>query len=273
MSRFAFDADTSGIVVAIFRTIVMSTILGSWLAWSGRGWRLPPKLLPVTIANGAIMGIMTLGNIGAVEFISIGLAALLFFTFPIVIAVLVIALKMEEVRAIKLFAILLAFVGLAIMLGVSLGAVDWRGPAFSLTASVASAVNAVLVARYFKGTNVFVITFHFSVFGLLTLGLIGLLLVHVHPESVRPPVSTLGWIGVFSVAVLQGIGTPMYLYAITKIGALKTGMLTNIQPVTSVGQAWLIFGEVLSLLQALGGLLVLVAIAIMQWADWRRNRT
>ena len=85
--------------------------------------------------------------------------------------------------------------------------------------------------------------------------------------EVRFPLTLSGWLGAIGVGVLQGIGTPMYLYAILKIGALKTSVVTNIQPLTSVTEAWVIFDEVLSFFQAIGGILVLAAIAVMQWAE------
>ena len=47
------------------------------------------------------------------------------------------------------------------------------------------------------------------------------------------------------------------------------GIVTNIQPVTSIFEAWALFDEMLGLLQALGGAIVLLSIAFMQWADLR----
>ena len=271
VSRFAYLADASGIIVTLFRGIFMVLVLGIGLKLSGHRWPLPKRLVPLAILNGVLMGIMTFGNVGAVEFISIGLAALLFFTFPIIIALLVMAFRIEQVKAVKLFAVVIAFVGLAIVMGVSIGAVDWRGPVLSLSAAIACALNAVLFARYFRDINVFITTFHFSVYALITLGVIGLIMTYTSFGEARLPLTLSGWLGALGVGVLQGIGTPMYLYTIIKIGALRTGVVTNIQPLVSITQAWGIFGEVLSVLQALGGCLVLVAIGVMQWADLREQ--
>lgn len=273
VSRFAYLADASGIIVTLFRGVFMVAVLGIGLKLSGHRWPLPKKLAPLAMLNGFLMAIMTWGNIGAVEFISIGLAALLFFTFPIMIAILVMIFRLEDIKPIKLFSIVLAFIGLTIVLSVSIGNVDWRGPALSLAAAAATAINALIFARYFKDVNVFVTTFHFSVYALIGLGLIAILMTYTAIGETRLPLNLSGWLGAVGVGVLQGIGTPMYLYAILKIGALKTAMITNIQPLTSVSQAWLIFGEVLTAFQALGGVLVLAAIALMQWADLRQEKS
>jgi len=266
VSRYAFDGGASGIAVAVFRAFFIVVVLAIGLKLAGRSLRLPPKLIPIAIVNGILMGLMSYGNIGAVEFISVGLSSLLFFTFPVIIALMVMILRIEHVSRLKVLALLLAFVGMAIMLGVSFGNVDGRGTALSLMGSVATAVNAILVARYFKQVDVLALTLYFSAVAMVFLALVG-----VFFAEVRLPHTAGGWGGMVGVATLQAMGTPLYFYAITKIGALKTGMVTNIQPVTSIFEAWVLFDEVLGVLQALGGALVLFAIGIMQWADLRKR--
>ena len=139
---------------------------------------------------------------------------------------------------------------------------DWRGVAFALTASVTTAVNAILVAKYFRQINPFLSAFYFSLVALFVLASIGIV-----TEAVVLPTSVLGWGGAIGVAVLQTIGTPMYLYAIAQIGALKTGLGANIQPVFAILMAWILFGEVLSLQQSIGGLLVILAITSLPYLD------
>ena len=267
VARFAYEGGASGIVVASFRSILMTALMVGFILYRGGGFRLPRKLVPLAMFNGVLMSAMTYGNIGAVEFISVGLAALLFFTFPVIIAVIVTVLRIEPTSPLKLFSIVFAFVGLALMLGSSVGDSDWRGVVFSLVAAFATATNAVLVARFFREVNVFLMTFHFSWTALLVLILIGTFVA-----DVRFPETPGGWGGVFGVAVLQASAMPMYLWSISHIGALKSGMATNIQPLTSIGEAWVLFDEVLGALQALGGFLVLGSILLMQWADMRLRR-
>jgi len=264
VSRFAYDGGASGIVVAVCRSAVMSSALFVVVKLMRRSLRLPRKLIALCLVNGVLMGVMTYGNIGAIEFISVGFAALLFFTFPAIIAVLVIVLRIEHVTALKALALGIAFFGLAIMFGASLGNVDHRGVVLSLMGACVTAVNAILVGRYFKQVDPFVISLYFS-----AVAFVLLLFLALTVAVVRLPVTPGGWGGILGVALLQSVGTPLYFAAIGKIGALKTGIVTNIQPVTSIFEAWALFDEVLGLLQALGGAIVLLSIAFMQWADLR----
>ncbi len=59
------------------------------------------------------MAMMFYGHVGAVEFISVGLAVLLFFTYPPMIAVLNIVMLRERLGPASLIAVAMAFLGLA----------------------------------------------------------------------------------------------------------------------------------------------------------------
>ena len=84
------------------------------------------------------------GNVGAVEFISIGLTALLFFTFPPLIALIqAVTDRAWPALSRRWSALATAFAGLATMLGASLGASDPRGVALVVGAAIAVALNSV----------------------------------------------------------------------------------------------------------------------------------
>ena len=267
VSRFAYDGGASGIFVATSRTLIVIVVLAAAIKLSRLSWSLPRTIVPLVIISGVLMTGSTYGVIGAVEFISVGLTSLLFFTFPVIIAVVVMALRIEQFSASKLFAIVLAFIGLTAMLESSIGNVDWRGTAFALVAAVTTAVNTIVIAHYFQRISVLVLMLHLSIVTLIVL-----LLIAVAMGDVRLPNEPSGWGGVFGVSVFHAMGMPMFYAAVARIGALKASMAINVQPVTSIFEAWVVFDEVLSILQAVGGTLVLASIALMQWIDLRKGR-
>ena len=103
------------------------------------------------------------GNVGAVEYISIGLTVLLFFTFPPLIALIQAVLDRAWPAPAKAVALATALAGLATMLGVSLGASDPRGVALALGAAVAVALNSVGIVRLVSHVNPLVGMFHMAV--------------------------------------------------------------------------------------------------------------
>ena len=264
MARFAYEGGTNGLTVATVRAVTMALVLWLYCRLSGRPLKLPRATLLNLLGLGVLMAAMIYGNIGSVEFIPVGLAALTFFTYPPMIAVISITFAGERVSPLKLAAVAIAFLGLALMLGVSLQVVDPRGVALALLAAVATAWNAVWLARRAGHVDPFVLTCHLSWVAALIL-----LAVALGAGQIAWPVTAGGWAGLVGVVALQGSAMPIYFLALGRIGALKSGVITNLQPVVSISAAYLLFGEVLTPLQFGGGALVLGGILLMQWAGRR----
>ncbi|MBT7759470.1 MAG: DMT family transporter, partial [Rhodospirillaceae bacterium] len=142
LSRYAYEGGSNGITVATTRACLMAIGLPLFCWFTARSLVLSWRAWGHCAGLGGLTAMMFYGHVGAVEFISVGLAVLLFFTYPPMIAVLNILVVRERVTLPNLIAISAAFLGLALMLGVSLDAVDLRGVALALGAGVAAAWNA-----------------------------------------------------------------------------------------------------------------------------------
>ncbi len=267
IARYAYDGGANGITVASFRALVMATGIWLFCLGSGRNMRLPSHLIPHVIGLGFLLAIMYYGNVGSVEYIPVGLAALVFFTFPPVIAVIETLLDRRLPPTLKLVAVIGGFIGIAMMLGVSLGNAHPIGIALALSASAAAALNAVWMARKMVGYDMIQITAYLTLVAAVALPV--LCFFKGGPQF---PIGVVGWAGMIAVAALQSLGIPLYYASIPMIGALKSAMVTNIQPIVSIIAAFLLFGEVLTGLQLLGGAIVLISIWLMGYDDQRRMK-
>ena len=128
-----------------------------------------------------------------------------------------------------------------------------------------SAVHAVWVARVMHGIDVLIMIFYMTAVGAAIL-----LVATLGVGGITLPASSIGWWGAFGVVLCQGLSIPLLYASLPRIGPEKAAMLNNIQPVTSVLMAYLLFGELLTPVQILGGAMVLGGILLMQWQD-RRN--
>lgn len=242
----------------------MLVLITSICLISRRSLRLPLRHWLHCIGLGVLLIPMTYGNIGSVEFISVSLAALLFYTFPPIVAVIHALVLRERLPLPKWLAVGLAFSGLALMLGVSLADSDIRGVALALAASFATAWNAVWLARKLPHTDTLVVTLHLSLVATPLMFAVTIL-----SGNLQWPSNLEGWLGMTGVTVLQAGSLPFYFLAIMRIGALKAAMVSNVQPLTSIIAAFILFGEALSPPQWLGGAMVLFGIWLMQWFDAR----
>ena len=264
-SRAAYDGGTDPLSVSTVRAVFSACAVGLFCLASGRSLRVPRRLWPHLLCLGLMIGYMFYGNIGAVKYIPVGLAALLFFVYPPLVAVIVAILDRRPIGWLKVVALLSAFMGLILMLGVDFETMDWRGVALALTAGIFSAVHAVWVARVMHGIDVLIMIFYMTAVGAAIL-----LVATLGVGGITLPASSIGWWGAFGVVLCQGLSIPLLYASLPRIGPEKAAMLNNIQPVTSVLMAYLLFAELLIPVQILGGAMVLGGILLMQWQD-RRN--
>jgi drug/metabolite transporter (DMT)-like permease len=266
VSRYAYEGGTNGLTVAASRSCVAVLILVLFCWATGRQMRVAFRDWLNMAGLGVLMSMMYYGNVGSVEFISIGLAALLFYTYPPIVAIIYALILRERVPAPKVLALGAAFAGLALMLGASLGVSDGRGVALALGASFACAWNAVWLARRVAHLDGVVVTLHMALVAAPIL-----LLLTLSTGSVQVPDQTIGWLGLAGVVILQCTAMPFYFVAIPRIGALRSAMVSNVQPVVSIVAAYIMFGELVTAVQFAGGVLVLGGIALSQWYDSSRG--
>jgi drug/metabolite transporter (DMT)-like permease len=258
VSRWAYLGGANAITVAATRGVVALALLFVLCLAMKKPLRMPRRATLHALGLGAIASCSFYGNIGAVQYISVGLASLLFFTFPPMIAVMSFALG-ERATPRKLAAVTVAFVGLLLMLSLSLGDIDPRGVGLALLAAVAVAVNSVWLQRGVGRRDPLVVTFWMMVSAAAILVTAAAL-----SGEVQWPTSPMGWRGMAGVVFFQSTCIPIWFLAIPRVGALRSGVVSNVQPVVSIVAAWAMFGEVLTPVQFAGGAMVLGGVLLMQ---------
>ena len=192
VARYAYEGGANGLTVVSMRSLVLVAGLYVYCRATGRSLRLRRTDRRRCAVLGVLMVMGFYGNVGAVEYISIGLTALLFFTFPPLIALIQAVVDRTWPAPVKVVALATAFTGLATMLGVSLGASDPRGVAMALGAAVGVALNSVGVVRLLGHVNPLVAMFHMAVAATVVL-----VVLTVVTGSIQWPVTGAGWAGSF----------------------------------------------------------------------------
>ena len=146
-------------------------------------------------------------------------------------------------------------------MGVSLNVVDLRGVALALGAGMAAAWNAVWLVRRMGQYDTMVVTTHMALVAAAVL-----LALCLGFGGIAWPRTSPGWGGLTAVVLLQATSVPIYFLALSYVGAFKSAMLTNAQPLVSITAAYLLFGEIMTPVQLLGGAMVLGGIWLMQFS-------
>lgn len=266
-SRMAYEGGTNALTVAAVRSLGVIVLTGGAVAFSARRFRLEGTRFSDLLGLGLLLAYMFWGNIAAVQYISVGLAALLFFVYPPVVALVMVLAFGARFSILKLVAIVSAFAGLALALGVTLTGLRFEGVALSLSAGIACAAHAIWVGQRMRAADPLVLTFHMSWIAAMVLWIA--LASQGGPVA---PSSASGWFGASAVVALQVLCVPMYVASIRHAGPETSTMVTNVQPVASIVAAYLLYAELMTPWQGLGAAMVIGGIVLTQLADRRLAR-
>ncbi len=256
-ARLAYDAGSNPATVLGGRFLACTLTIGIAVILLGRptviprGSRLP--MLSVT----AIWFLGPTCYLSSVVFIPVGLAALIFYTFPLIVAAISHFQEGARLGPMRVGAFLLAFTGLVIALSPSLSDLDWRGTTLASFAAVTTAVTFILARRLVSELGVFTFTMYVSAGSvILIMGVI--LLV----GGVALPQNTSGWTGLSGAALGFVVGILAMFTAIKFVGSAVTAMLLNLEPLISILAAAIVLGERLTMLQFTGAIMVVSALIL-----------
>jgi drug/metabolite transporter (DMT)-like permease len=197
----------------------------------------------------------------ALERIDASLLSLLLYTFPAMVAVAAFALGRERLDRRRFAALVLASGGLALVVaGAGAGTLDPLGAGLGLGAAVVYStyilVSEGIVAR--MGPRVLSALVCTGAAATLTVGAAAL-------GEFRPGELTVaGWGWLACLAVISTVAAVSLFFAgLRRAGPTTASILSTAEPVVTVLLAFLVFGELLGVIQLLGGALVLGGVLVL----------
>jgi drug/metabolite transporter (DMT)-like permease len=197
----------------------------------------------------------------ALDRIDASLLALLVYTYPAMVAVAAIALGRERADARRLPALALASGGLLLVLAsAGAGAVEPLGATLALGAAVVYTMYILVsegVAGRIRPTLLAALVCTGAAVS-LTLG--SALVGDLHPGAVTAS----GWGWLAAIALVSTVAAvSMFFAGLARVGPTTASILSTVEPVVAVLLAFLVFRELLTPLQLVGGALVIAAILVL----------
>lgn len=260
-AALAYAGGSNALSVLTTRSAVAFIILYSFLAKNRVPRTLPQaKRVPV-LALGLVMVISSYGLLGAVEHMPVALAVITVYTYPILVALSGWLSGREIFRPRFAVALFAAFGGL--VLALDIGGVNSTAIGIGLAsiAAVGVAVLLVMNERLHDGHDSRPYTLHMlgtatAIFGLASI-------VSGHFSFPQTPS---GWVGFVSAPLCYAFAIVFLFVVLSMIGAMRTALIMNIEPVASVVLGYLLLAQKLLPLQLAGIALVVGAVIAIEAA-------
>jgi drug/metabolite transporter (DMT)-like permease len=277
LSRFAYDAGMQPLAFVAWRAAIACLATAAFVVWrvTRRGEPLTHLAdldgrARLSLGAAALAGFtLNLCMFIAFDRITVALALLGFYTYPVIVAIANVALGRERLDRARVLALTLAVGGMVAVVASQLDSsagirLDLIGVALTLGAATSQAV-FVLVSRHGYRTVpadqamtvVLGVTVVCCVAAALASGGIASLVFPVGAPSVAP---LLLFTGLFAAA----IPSMLFLTGIRRLGGTTAGILMLFEPVVGVALAAWLLAEGLAPVQVAGGLAILAAALILQ---------
>lgn len=249
-----FFADGGNALTLMLARFVASTLVfGVLLLVQRNNFRVAKAQRVPLIALGFIWSASMICYLVAVETISVSLAVLILYFYPLLVLAYSIVTRQLVASAALIALFVGAFAGLYLALSGGAVTVDIGGILFAGLASCGAAFTFICGARVAPSMSPLLMTFWINAMGLLLIVpmMIGQFAL---PETLRGSIALAAATAIYLVAILS------QFQALARLPAARAAFLLNLEPVVSIVLAYLVLNESLSLVQASGVILVLAIV-------------
>jgi drug/metabolite transporter (DMT)-like permease len=263
---FATGTTVQGMLVGRFA--VAALVLWAVVAARRPAW--PDQRTLLTCVGLGAVGYAAQSSLyfGAVASMSAGTAALLLYTYPALVTLAGFLTRRESPTRRTLTALACSALGMVLLLG--LGGVDTGSPtgaALALGAALTCSAYTIAASTVPRSADIFVVTAVLTTAALASLA--ALAGATGSPLGLGASPLAWGWIAAFSL-----VGTVLALVlhqsGLQRLGPSRTATLSCVEPVVAAVSVALVFGDRLTLGQALGGAAVLGSVVSLQCRRTRR---
>ncbi len=261
--RGAFNHGIPAVEATFFRTTVIALVFALIAILQREKFHIPRAARKMFAGQALATLVISVSYLASVQFIPVGLAVIIFFSFPVFLMLLSPLVEGHFPSLWQILIALLAFTGLIIAIGPSFGELDVRGVGLAVLAALGG------VIQFFTGRSIS---------------------RHMTPAVFGSLVHIVIWPATLLVALLAGDGTLQFLsggddtgigvyfligVAAVYVVAYMAQMLSlryapastvapfyNLEPIVTTVFAGLLFGERLTFNQYGGGGIVLAALVI-----------
>jgi drug/metabolite transporter (DMT)-like permease len=209
----------------------------------------------LTIVNGLFYSGILIGFVTSTKMTTAANAIFLQYTAPIYVLILEPLLLKTKFERVNIITIIISFIGMSLFFIGKLSPGDFRGNIIALLSGVAFAAFLLGMRKnkpeyqfssIFYG-NIFVCLFcSFSVWGIKEIPLKDFMMI--------------AYLGIFQI----GVAYSVFSYGLKKVYAIEASLISMIEPVLNPVWTFFGYGEVPSIFAIIGGVIILIAIAIRE---------
>lgn len=261
--KLAFQNDLNIGELLTFRFSLAAVLLGISLALLNRNLL---KFSRQQIFISSLLGIFGYAIFASLYFtaikgLSVALAAMLLYTYPIFVSLFQHFIKKDHLKAKEWLCLLGVLTGLAFLLWGEVEIKSWWFVLAGLGSAVTYAIYILLSAHYQKGVKPITSSFYVMLAAALALAVI-----HRPDFSRALTLTPTQHFIILGIAIICTIGPLTFILAgLQKLTEAQAALISTVEPVTATFAAVLLLGETMTISQILGATFILTSLGYLQF--------
>ncbi len=258
-SKVALIAGMDPLSLATFRSVFSVVFMLAWL------WLRPPPV-PYTarqrwiaLGIGVLFAGVVFGLFKAFELTTVPVAILTYFIYPLLTGIIGSLIGIDKLGWRGATAAIVAFCGLALIVGAQPGAIALSGIAFALGAGCLRTAVLLISRAALAGADSRLLSWYSQLSSTLIFVVFSLAAWNWHS-----PQTGAGWFALLVVSITVTIAVLTLFISINRIGPFRSALIMNLEPLLATLLSAVLLGEFMTAWQILGGAIMLGALVTFQ---------
>lgn len=265
LAALAYRGGATPLAVLLARSITAFILLYALLVMRGIPRSLPPARRRGALAIGCVFASYSFGVMQAIQWLPVGLVVATFYSFPILVGLIEWWSGRQPFSVRTASALVIAFCGILLTLDVFGASLHRLGIVLVLAGAVGVTIVMTMSARVRGDGDSRPVTLHMLATATMVFSVLALIDGNVHL-----PHTPLAWAAFVGAPLFYSFGIVTLFVVVAELGPVKTSLLMNIEPVTSVVLGFLLLDQRLGHSQLLGIALVVSAVLLIESAKLQR---
>lgn len=225
------------------------------------------QILQLMLIGGCGQALITYLSLHALEYVSVGPLAFLFYTYPAWVAVLAAARKTERLTSLRVGALALALVGVTIMVGAPREKLNVIGVALAISSAILYSLYLPALEQLQRGIPAFLATFYLIVGSAIAFVIAALIRSELHV-----PRAGAVWVNILVLALVSTvIAFSTLIKGVSILGPVRTSIIATVEPFFTAILGMIVLGSQFTVSTLLGGLLIGAAILVIELSAGREE--
>jgi probable blue pigment (indigoidine) exporter len=258
-AKVSFAAGMDPLSLSTFRSAFSVVCMAIWF------WMQPPPVphtphqRNTSLAIGVLFAAIVFGLFKSIELLEVPVAILTYFVYPLLTGIVGALLGLDKLGWRGAAAAIVAFLGLALMIGAHPGGLAIAGVAVAVGSACCRTAVLLITRAGLQGADARLITWY----ALLSSTAI-FLVWSLATWNWHPPQTGYGWFALMVVSVMVTIAVLTLFVSTQRIGPFRSALIMNLEPLLATILSAPLLGEVITPLQGLGGAIMLAALVAFQ---------